>query len=195
MPPADAYPTAPPEPQLAPGGRRMTGRERFRRRGPPLELAPGCWICVAGVTAIQPADPADGGAGLTVVEADGRHVVLPLPAVMAQAVADAMLDWGPRARAGGGGGGRLPAPGRPRGPCRRPPGVPPAQRSAAHPTRGEPNGARALPPVLLVHWFWTTGPAPTAGRWPVWGSPRRRYRAASCTRTRPARRPVGSPRP
>jgi len=93
----------------------MTGRERFRRRGPLLELAPGCWICVAGVTAVQPADPADGAAGLTVVEADGRpYIVLPAPAVMARVVADAMLDWaGERARAEA--AGRRPAPGRRRG--------------------------------------------------------------------------------
>jgi hypothetical protein len=72
----------------------MNVRERFRRQGPLLELSPGCWINVAGVTAVLSADEADGAAGLTVVEADGRpYVVRPVPAVMAQAVVDAMLDW------------------------------------------------------------------------------------------------------
>jgi hypothetical protein len=72
----------------------MNTRERFRRRGPLVEIAPGCWICVAGVTAILRADDGDGADGLAVVEADGRHyVVRPVPAVVAQAVADAMLDW------------------------------------------------------------------------------------------------------
>ena len=72
----------------------MTGRDRLRRRGPLLELAPGCWVCVAGVTAILPADPADGADGLAVVEADGRpYVVRPGPAAVAQAVADALLAW------------------------------------------------------------------------------------------------------
>jgi hypothetical protein len=66
-------------------------RERFRRQGPLLEIAPGCWINVAGVTAVLPAED---GYGLAVVEADGRpYVVRPVQAVMAQAVADAMLDW------------------------------------------------------------------------------------------------------
>jgi hypothetical protein len=79
----------------------MIGPERFRRQGPLLELTPGCWICVAGVTAVLSADEADGEAGFTVVEADGRpHVVRPVPAVMAQAVADALLAWArSRARA------------------------------------------------------------------------------------------------
>jgi hypothetical protein len=72
----------------------MTGARGFRRLGPLLEIAPGCWIGVAGVTAILPADPADGGDGVTVVEADGRpYAVRPVPAVVAQAVADAMLAW------------------------------------------------------------------------------------------------------
>jgi hypothetical protein len=72
----------------------VIGPERFRRRGPLVEVAPGCWICVAGVTAILPADDGDGAAGLAVVEADGRpYVVRPVPAVMARVVADAMLDW------------------------------------------------------------------------------------------------------
>jgi hypothetical protein len=72
----------------------MTGRDRLRRRGPVLELAPGCWVCVAGVTAILPADPAGGADGLAVVEADGRpYVVRPGPAAVAQAVADALLAW------------------------------------------------------------------------------------------------------
>jgi hypothetical protein len=72
----------------------MTGAGCFRRLGPLLEIAPGCWISVASVTAILPADPADGGVGLTVVEADGRpYAVRPAPAVVAQAVADAMLGW------------------------------------------------------------------------------------------------------
>ena len=72
----------------------MSGPQRFRRRGPLLELAPGCWLNVAGVTAVLPADSADGAGGLAVVEADGRpFCVRPVPAVMAQAVADAMLDW------------------------------------------------------------------------------------------------------
>src|SRR5262245_52552484 len=74
--------------------RRMTGAERFRRRGPLLEIAPGCWISAAGVTAILPADPATGADGLAVVEADGRpYVVRPAPAAVAQAVADALLAW------------------------------------------------------------------------------------------------------
>jgi hypothetical protein len=79
----------------------MSGPQRFRRRGPLLELAPGCWLNVAGVTAVLPADPADGADGLAVVEADGRpYCVRPVPAVVAQAVADAMLDWaGERAQA------------------------------------------------------------------------------------------------
>ena len=78
-----------------------TGRRRFRRRGPLLELAPGCWIAVAGVTAVRPADAGDGASGLTVVEADGRpYVVRPVPAVVARAVADALLAWArDRARA------------------------------------------------------------------------------------------------
>lgn len=72
----------------------MTGRDRFPRRGPLLEVAPGCWICVASVTVIQPADAADAADGLTVVEADGRpYFVLSAPAVVAQAVADAMVAW------------------------------------------------------------------------------------------------------
>src|SRR6476619_7336447 len=72
----------------------MTGRVRFRRRGPLLEIAPGCWINVAGVTAILPADSAGGEHGLAVVEADGRsYAVRPAQAAMAQAVADAMLAW------------------------------------------------------------------------------------------------------
>ena len=72
----------------------MNGSERFRRRGPLLELAPGCWICIAGVTAVRPADGEDDEDGFTVVEADGRpYVVLPAPAAVAQAVADAMLAW------------------------------------------------------------------------------------------------------
>jgi hypothetical protein len=69
----------------------MIGPERFRRHGPLLELAPGCWICVAGVTAILPAED---GSGRAVVEADGRpYVVSQAQAVMARVVADAMLDW------------------------------------------------------------------------------------------------------
>jgi hypothetical protein len=74
----------------------MNVRERFRRHGPLLELAPGCWINVAGVTAVLPAGaPGPAGAyGHAVVEADGQtYVVRPVPAVMAQAVADALLDW------------------------------------------------------------------------------------------------------
>ena len=72
----------------------MNTRERFRRRGPLVEIAPGCWICVAGVTAVLRADDGDGADGLSVVEADGRpYVVRPVPAVVAQAVAEAMLDW------------------------------------------------------------------------------------------------------
>ena len=72
----------------------MNTRERFRRRGPLVEIAPGCWLCVAGVTAVLRADDGDGADGLTVVEADGRpYVVRPVPAVVAQAVAEAMLDW------------------------------------------------------------------------------------------------------
>jgi hypothetical protein len=72
----------------------MNGPERFRRRGPLLEIAPGCWINVAGVTAVLRADDGDGADGLAVVEADGRpYVVRPVPAVVAQAVADALLDW------------------------------------------------------------------------------------------------------
>jgi hypothetical protein len=69
----------------------MNGQARFRRQGALLEVAPGTWIDVAGVTAILPAED---GYGLSVVEADGRpYVVRPVPAVMAQAVADAMLAW------------------------------------------------------------------------------------------------------
>ena len=79
----------------------MNGPQRFRRCGPLLEIAPGPWINVAGVTAVLPADSADGEFGLTVVEADGRpYRVRPVPAVVARAVADAMLDWaGERAQA------------------------------------------------------------------------------------------------
>ena len=69
----------------------MIGPERFRRRGPLLEVAPGCWICVAGVTAILPADD---GSGRAVVEADGRpYGVSHAPAAVARVVADALLDW------------------------------------------------------------------------------------------------------
>ena len=72
----------------------MSGPQHFRRCGPLLEIAPGCWLNVAGVTAVLPADSADGADGLAVVEADGRpYCVRPVPAAVAQAVADAMLAW------------------------------------------------------------------------------------------------------
>jgi hypothetical protein len=137
----------------------VSGAERFRRRGPLLELAPGCWIAVAGVTAVLPADPAGGADGLTVLEADGHPYAVRLaPAAVAQAVAAAMLAWArERARAeeegrllalddpGGAFGDEAP-PRRSAAPADRP-GEPPARRRPARPETAAPDAAGSGPPT------------------------------------------------
>jgi hypothetical protein len=138
----------------------VNGLEGCRRRGPLLELAPGCWITVAGVTAILPADPADGADGLAVLEADGHPYAVRLaPAAVAQAVADALLAWA-RERAQAEEEGRLLALDNPGGSFRdeepsrrapgaadRPPDESPNRRSPALPATAAPDPTGSEPPT------------------------------------------------
>jgi hypothetical protein len=124
-----------------------------------LEIDPGCWITVASVTAILPADPADGADGLAVVEADGHPYAVRLaPAAVAQTVADALLAWA-RDRAQAEEEGRLLALDNPGGSfrdeesSRRAPGAtdrpnePPQRRSTTVPETTAPDPTGSEPPT------------------------------------------------